>query len=130
MGAIQFERGNYKEAERYYRQSLDIIQPFYGKDHPETASAQTMLGRALVSQNRLDEASDILRDALGIQERIYGKVHPRVASALNEIGKVALQSRKYDEAEVAFHRMTSVTTGKPVSARTSLSIFSASRPSP
>ena len=33
MGAIQFERGNYKEAERYYRQSLDIIQPFYGKYH-------------------------------------------------------------------------------------------------
>lgn len=108
LGAIQQEKGNPVESERYYRQALDVIVAFYGKDHQETASAQTMLGRSLVSQNRLNEAGELLRAAVDIQEKVYGKVHPRVASALNELGRVAMQSGKYDEAEVDFRRMASI----------------------
>ncbi|MEO7502071.1 MAG: serine/threonine-protein kinase, partial [Gemmatimonadaceae bacterium] len=57
LGAIQFEWQHYPEAERYDRQALDIIRAWYGNNHPETASSLTLLGRALVSQKKLDEAT-------------------------------------------------------------------------
>jgi eukaryotic-like serine/threonine-protein kinase len=34
LGAIQVEHGNFGEAEKYQRQALDIIENFYGKNHP------------------------------------------------------------------------------------------------
>jgi eukaryotic-like serine/threonine-protein kinase len=108
LGAIQHEWGHFTEAERYYRQALDIIQAFYGKYHPETASAYTMLGRALVPQKKLNEAESVLREALGIDGRVYGKVHPRVASTLNELGKIAQQQGQLKEAAGDFQRMTDI----------------------
>jgi len=67
-----------------------------------------MLGRALVSQNRFDEAAAMMNEALRIQESVYGKVHPRVASALNELGKIAQQQKKLEEAEADFSRMAAI----------------------
>ena len=67
-----------------------------------------MLGRSLVSQNRLNEAAELLRGAVDIQEKVYGKVHPRVASALNGWVGWPMESGKYDEAEVDFRRMASI----------------------
>src|SRR5256886_11499094 len=47
LGAVQQEWGHYQEAERYYRQALDITQAFYGPNHYKTAAGLTVLGRAL-----------------------------------------------------------------------------------
>jgi eukaryotic-like serine/threonine-protein kinase len=67
-----------------------------------------MLGRAMVFQDRPDEATDVLRTSLAIQERVYGPVHPRVASALNDLGNAATQRGRLDEAEANFRRMTEI----------------------
>jgi hypothetical protein len=48
--------GRYAEAERYDREALAIVRAWYGPEHPATASSMTMLGRALVFQQRHDEA--------------------------------------------------------------------------
>src|SRR3989441_2705886 len=57
LGAVQQEWGHYQEAERYYRQALDITQAFYGHNHYKTAAGLTVLGRALRFQpQRNDEA--------------------------------------------------------------------------
>jgi serine/threonine-protein kinase len=108
LGAIQYERGRFADAERYYRQGLDITQAFYGKDHPATSSALTMLGRGLVSEGKLDEAAGILEQALAIQEKAFGKVHPRVAGTLNELGKISQRRGKLDEAEAQLSRAADI----------------------
>src|SRR4029434_9217145 len=33
LGAIQYERGKYPEAERFYRQAIDITVAWFGQDH-------------------------------------------------------------------------------------------------
>src|SRR6185295_12520565 len=99
LGAVEFERAHYAEAERNYRQALDINEAWNGKDHPETASTLSMLARALVFEQRYDEAVRLVERALAIQERVYGPMHPKVANVLNELGTVALQRGRYDEAE-------------------------------
>jgi tetratricopeptide (TPR) repeat protein len=82
LGAIRYDLGHYVEAEQFDRQALDIVQSWYGEDNPETATDLTILARALVFQQRFDEASDLLQKSLAIKERAFGKVHPSVASTL------------------------------------------------
>ena len=108
LGAVQFEQGNFAEAERYHRDGLSIIQGFYGDLNPETASAETMLSRALVNMERFDEAGELVKKALVVYEKVYGPVHPRVASAVNEVGRIALKQNRYDEAKAAFERMIAI----------------------
>jgi serine/threonine-protein kinase len=112
LGAIQFQLGEYVEAERYYRDALEIKEAFYGPEHFQTGANLTMLGRSLVYQGttRLDEAERILDRALAINERVYGPVHPRVASTLNDLGNVASGRDDYDAAEAAFTRMADIYT--------------------
>ena len=68
----------------------------------------TILARALVFENRFDEATSLLQQSLEIKERKFGKVHPSVASTLNELGNVASKQGKYDDAERYFTRMADI----------------------
>src|SRR5437667_1178657 len=106
LGAVQQEWGHYQEAERYYRQALDITQAFYGPNHYKTAAGLTVLGRALrFEPHGNDEAGRLLQQALAIRERVFGKVHPQVASTLNDLGGVALARGRFDEAEALRKRV-------------------------
>ena len=91
LGASQFDRGNYAEAERFHRQGLAVYESFFGTDHPETAYVMTMLGRALVFQNKFAAGDSLLRKSLAIRERVFGPDNPVVASTLNELGSAAFQ---------------------------------------
>jgi serine/threonine-protein kinase len=108
LGAIQQQRGRYKEAEAFHRQALDIMQAFYGEDHYKTAASLTLVARALEYQERYDEAIEMLRRALSIQEKVFGNVHPNVASALNELGNIAVKRGHYDEAEADFRQIVDI----------------------
>src|SRR5437899_6847453 len=83
LGAVQHEWGHYQEAERYYRQALDITQAFYGPNHYKTAAGLTVLGRALrFEPPGNDEAQRLFQQALVIRERVFGRGHPPVAATL------------------------------------------------
>ena len=86
LGSIQSSSGHYVEANRYYREALAILEGWYGNDHPETASAMTILAQALVVPAEVRRGLVLLRQALATQERVYGTTHPRVAFVLNELG--------------------------------------------
>jgi hypothetical protein len=53
-----------------------ILESFYGKNHPETASVMTLAARSLVAQNKFAEAAGMLRDALGVEQQLYKGPHP------------------------------------------------------
>jgi serine/threonine-protein kinase len=106
LGAIQHEQGRYAEAERFYRDALDITESWYGETHPRTAATLTVLARTLLfTPERTGEAVALLQRALAIQERVFGPVHPRVASTVNELGRVALGQDRPDEAAAYWTRM-------------------------
>ena len=106
LGEIQFEQGDYPEAERHFREALAIFRSWYGDDHVETASAISKVGRTLVSQNRFAEGREMVDEALAIYQRVYGPNHPRVATALNELGRIAQREGRLKDAEAAFLRAT------------------------
>jgi serine/threonine-protein kinase len=108
LGAAEQDRGHYAEAERFDRQSLDIIRGFYGEEHYQTADALTKVARALVFQNKFEEGVPMLRRALAIRERVFGPVHPMVASTLNELGNTAMRQDHPAEAEPHFRRMLDI----------------------
>ena len=109
LGAIQLQRGRYREAEAYYRRALPIAEAHYGTDNPEYASDLTMLARALVyEEGRHAEARALLLRALAIQERVYGPVHPRVASVLNDLGNLATKEDSTTQSIAYFQRMLSI----------------------
>jgi serine/threonine-protein kinase len=108
IGAVQYERGCYPEAEAYYRQALEITRAWYGNDHYKTAANLTMLARALNHEDRYAEALEALQQAVAIREQVYGANHPMVASAINELGAIALGQKKYDDTEKYFRRMVDI----------------------
>ena len=109
LGAIQYERGKYPEAEQYYRQGIAITEAWFGRDHYQTAANLTMLARVLNrTPERQVEARQVLGDALAIRERVYGPEHPKVASTVNELGAVALGAGRLEEAEQYFVRVTAI----------------------
>jgi serine/threonine-protein kinase len=109
LGVIQFDRGNYAEAEPYLRQALDIFLAYHGAEHPQTASNMTILARTLIFlPDRDDEALQLLERSLVTRERLFGPVHPGVASTLNELGSLALRRKDYDAAEAYFTRMAEI----------------------
>ncbi len=109
LGAIQYERGKYPEAEQYYRPAIEITQAWFGRDHYKTAANLTMLARVLNrTPERQVEAREVLGQALAIRERVYGPDHPRVASTVNELGAVALGADRLDEAETYFLRVIAI----------------------
>ncbi len=109
LGAIQYERGKYPEAERFYREGIAITEAWFGRDHYQTAANLTMLARVLNrTPVRQAEAREVLGQALAIRERVYGPTHPRVASTVNELGAVALGQDRLDEAERHFTRVVAI----------------------
>ena len=109
LGAIQYERGRYPDAERYYREGIAITEGWFGRDHYKTAANLTMLARVLNrTPERQVEARAVLGEALAIRERVYGPDHPRVASTVNELGAVALGAGRLAEAEQYFLRVTAI----------------------
>ena len=109
VGAIEFDRGRHAEAERLYRQALDVFMTYHGSEHPQTASILTILARAIIPQGgREAEAQELLERSLATKLRLFGEVHSSVASTLNELGSVALMKGEYDAAETYFTRMASI----------------------
>jgi tetratricopeptide (TPR) repeat protein len=85
LAAIEYERADYKAAEQLDRQALAIMQSFYSKNHPETASVMTLAARALVAEGQLSEAADMLRDVLGGRNRFTKSPgHPELLRAESE----------------------------------------------
>jgi serine/threonine-protein kinase len=109
LGAVQFERGRYADAERLYRQGLDITEAWFGREHHKTAANLTMIARVLNrTPERQAEARDLLGQAIAIRERVYGPSHPLIASTYNELGTVELVQGRIPEAEQHFSRVVAI----------------------
>jgi eukaryotic-like serine/threonine-protein kinase len=108
LGAIQFDLGNYPEAEAIFRESRDIFSEYYGEDHIETAAAELRVGQALQYEGRLDEAQQLVARALSVRERVYGADHPLVATALNYMASIELGRHNHAAAEQSFRRVADI----------------------
>jgi tetratricopeptide (TPR) repeat protein len=83
--------GDYEAASVLYARALEIreaLQP----DHPNTATALSMLATARLTLDDPAGARALLARAIDLQRRLLGTSHPRVALALNNLGVVDMHA--------------------------------------
>lgn len=96
LGTVHFEQGNYAEAERAFRLSLQI--------QPDAVYAYANLFGALMRQNRGDEALQILQQGLQIRPN---------ARLYNNLGNALFLRGDYTGAAAAFENAVSPRKGNP-----------------
>ncbi|HTG33289.1 MAG TPA: tetratricopeptide repeat protein [Thermoanaerobaculia bacterium] len=115
LAQVYDDRGQYGEAEKLFRQAIDLFQSKVGRDHPLTVEAMNYLGVVLDHAGKLDEALRVYTQTLSLQRQLYGEDHPKVAGALNNIGLMLLDQENFALAEaylrqaVEIHRRTDQT---------------------
>jgi tetratricopeptide (TPR) repeat protein len=85
LGSIAQDRGNWDEAERWYRQSLTIKEELGNR--PGMASSYHQLGTVAQGRGNWDEAQQWYQQSLTIEEELGNQ--PGMASSYGQLGLLA-----------------------------------------
>jgi tetratricopeptide (TPR) repeat protein len=103
LANVRRGQGRFGEAVPLLAQSLEGGRQAYGDDHRETIFLHGVLGEALTSENRLDEAEVHLRAYLEGSRRIWHG-HPDVFDAEESMGRLCARQGRLGEAAAHFRR--------------------------
>ncbi len=98
LAITQARLGELDEAERSFRQVLDLRRRAFGPDHIDVASAHSNLGVLLSRRGRVDDGLAEQRKALAIKERALGGDHIQVARGLEEVANALERLERHDES--------------------------------
>jgi eukaryotic-like serine/threonine-protein kinase len=102
--AIVFGRFDSARAQRFIRNSLDLMRTVAGPDHPYLAYFLNLSAEAWRYIADDAQAEAWLREALAIQEQGLCDEHPDLALTLNNLGSVLQDMGREDEAEPLLRR--------------------------
>lgn len=88
IGAVLEDLGQPNEAERAYREALEVGTRTLGTEHRLVTATMNNLGLLLSRTRRNVEAEALLRQALAIDERTLGREHPDLAPSLINMARV------------------------------------------
>lgn len=102
-----FNNGNYVEAERFARKSLELADQLHLED-AKRATSLSSIAFSLRYEKKFAEAEAFFRESLAIRERILPAIHPRTAKTLEGLaGSLVGQSRP-KEAEPYYLRAIAI----------------------
>ncbi|MEM9461396.1 MAG: serine/threonine-protein kinase [Myxococcota bacterium] len=104
VGTIHQSKGNYAQAEHYYRQALEQWLDTRGPEHPLVGHALNSLGNVLNETGQYEQAEIYFERTLRTWEQALGSEHPLVADSLTNLGNVYINQRRYDEAQASVQR--------------------------
>lgn len=113
LGMLQRHRGNYVNAEPYYRQSIAMTLLLGLGREARYESSLSGLAQSVRGQGRLKEAATMQREVLDLAETLYGDgvkvgwAHNELAFTLHEMGEWQEADLHYSEAE----RLTAASAG-------------------
>jgi tetratricopeptide (TPR) repeat protein len=99
LGDVFYRRGEWTEAERYFRRDLELLRKTPGTSPTILAYPQEALGRLLTERGRHDEAEPLLRNALDSLLRGLSPDHWRVGYAEVLLGAWLANRGRFEEAE-------------------------------
>ena len=99
LGQIQRFQGRYLEAEKNYREAINVWTGAFGAKHPVVGKGLMNLAAFYHEREREAGAEDLYRKALAILDVSYGKAHPLTLVARNELGDVLRAEHRYSESE-------------------------------
>ncbi|MEZ4942165.1 MAG: CHAT domain-containing tetratricopeptide repeat protein [Saprospiraceae bacterium] len=115
QGRNHFYKGEYADAEPFYRESMEIREKMLGRKNAEFAAALYALGGLYVEMGRFAESEPMLLEARDIRAKVLGKEHRMYAFTLNAIALLYQAMERYAEAEAVLQEARSVwekVTGK------------------
>ena len=95
LGPIFILLGNYEEAEKYYKESLDTARNL--KDEPGIAQSLHQLGILQQDQGNYEEAEKYYKESLDTARNL--KDEPGIAQSLHQLGILQQDQGNYEEAE-------------------------------
>ena len=102
LGAVQWAKGELKEAEESHRQALAIRRELPGAGSVVVAENLNALGVVFLAQGRQDEAEPLLTEALEVRRSQLGPEHPLVAETLGNLAVALKLTGDLDGAERLF----------------------------
>ena len=101
LANVLVRQGKYEEAERTYRESVEVQVKAYGtREHAEVAASLAGLANVLESQGKYEEAERTYRESVEVKVKAYGtREHASVAASLHGLANVLVSQGKYEEAE-------------------------------
>jgi non-specific serine/threonine protein kinase/serine/threonine-protein kinase len=94
--------GNYAEAEKLGRETLEARRRVLGPEHPDTLLSMMNLSNTLQSESKYAEAEKLQRETLDIQRRVLGPEHPDTLSSMNNLAYLLQEEGRYAEAEKSY----------------------------
>lgn len=104
LGLNHYNAGRLADAERLFRQALDLYAARPADSAAFVPAAQGNLAVLLADTGRLSEAEAAARSSLAGNLSLYPKGHPDIANALNTLGTVLLQQNRHADAADMFTR--------------------------
>jgi tetratricopeptide (TPR) repeat protein len=108
LGALYQSRRRYSDAERMFRQAMEIDSSLFGDDSLRVASDRNSLGGLFAAQHRYELAAGMLEKALAAAEQRVGAGHPSSAAIAVNLASVYVAEGKYHSATVLFARAVPV----------------------
>lgn len=100
-GCVEFKRGNYTGAGRFFRQSVNTLLQIHGRNHPDVANALTTLALFLYERHEYTKAREKLDLVLGIRRRLCNDADDlEVAATMQLIARLHYNRERYDSAAV------------------------------
>ncbi len=108
LGELVETKGDYAAAETYYRKALASEEAISGHDSAASAAIKAMLGSALASGAKAEEAGRLLNQSLTTRQQIFGDRSAPVADSVMRLGQLYNDLQRFAEAEPYFRRALSI----------------------
>ncbi len=103
-GDRQAARHRYGEAEKVYREVLDLTRKLLSEGHPSTALSYNNLAANLNAQGKHAEAQPLLQKALDLRKKLLGEGHPDTAASYNNLASNLDEQGKYAQAKPLYQK--------------------------
>ncbi|MEM9454417.1 MAG: serine/threonine-protein kinase [Myxococcota bacterium] len=104
LGNISYRQGEHEEAERYYRQALEILEKAPSPAQSLIANITDNLGIVLEEQGKYESAKRYYQRALSRRRLALGGNHPLTARSLNNMGTILDIQGDYEESMRYHHK--------------------------
>lgn len=112
LGRCLHAQGRLEEAEELFRQSLDLLEDFFGHDHPHVAGALQNLARLRSERGDRAEAVELGAKALRLLQKQLPPDDPRLADALLNLSSNQYAAKDYDAAEANLNKALHIWEGR------------------
>ncbi len=111
MAVVYRYLDDYPKAEAMYKEALAIRLALDPRPDPGVAAILNNLGRALVVQQKTDEAADVIRRSVAMHRELFGSEHFGTAIAIATLAEVLAQQDKVDESLELYDEALALLTG-------------------